>query len=395
MSCKKNSRRSNGEGTIYYDNKRSRWMAQATYINIAGEKQRKSFTGKTKKEAIQKKNMFLEKNARGEIAVKSKLTIIDLLSPLYENERKLNKIQDSGYERKQANLKIIANSTLGSIPISQIRDYDLIYFFQYITKYSNSVISKIYQMLTKGFDIACGRRIIISNPLNQQDRPELSKPVSNKANKEIRALTIEEQNLFLNALNDAKVENHRNNYKLQLLIELYTGMRMGEINALKKDDIDFENNVIHVRRTISRGIDYSLYINDKPKTNAGIRDIQMNQFSRKYLKFALEQYIDNKDELIFYDHINNKLISTPQVNSWMRRICKNAGIECCGQHMLRHTFATRCMEAGVRPEVLMKWLGHTDIKITINRYCDIQSKFRELAAGDVESYFENNLLNIL
>lgn len=59
------------------------------------------------------------------------------------------------------------------------------------------------------------------------------------------------------------------------------------------------------------------------------------------------------------------------VNAFYKRVLKKAGIKTRGQHSLRHTLATRCMEAGVPAVVLKEWLGHTDIHITIDTYSDV------------------------
>ena len=87
----------------------------------------------------------------------------------------------------------------------------------------------------------------------------------------------------MEALKEHKIPDGRNGYKLQLLIELYSGMRMGEINALTDDCIDFEQGVIHVRRTISRGAEYEDYIKNGTKTYAGTRDIPINKFLKPVL----------------------------------------------------------------------------------------------------------------
>ena len=71
-----------------------------------------------------------------------------------------------------------------------------------------------------------------------------------------------------------------NNYKKQLMIELYTGMRMGEINALKPEDIDLANGVIHVRATISMGLGGRNFWKEHPKTDAGVRDVPINELER-------------------------------------------------------------------------------------------------------------------
>lgn len=88
----------------------------------------------------------------------------------------------------------------------------------------------------------------------------IRRPKSNKATKKVRGLTEAEQQAFVRTLTDYPIPSHGQNYKNQLLIELYTGMRMGEINALSPKDIDFENNIIHVHKTISTGIGNRCFI---------------------------------------------------------------------------------------------------------------------------------------
>ena len=88
----------------------------------------------------------------------------------------------------------------------------------------------------------------------------------------------------------------------------------------------------------------------------------------------MENARDNPHGLLFYDHEKDGIIETTQVNCFYRRICEKAGVEYNGQHALRHTFATRCIEAGVQPLVLKSWLGHTNIHITLDTYSDVFDK---------------------
>ena len=77
------------------------------------------------------------------------------------------------------------------------------------------------------------------------------------------------------------------------------------------------------------------------------------------------------------------MISTSQVNNYYRRICEKADIPIGGQHALRHTFATRCIEAGVQPVVLKTWLGHTNIHMTLDIYSDV---FDKMDFGALEKF---------
>ena len=73
-------------------------------------------------------------------------------------------------------------------------------------------------------------------------------------------------------------------------------------------------------------------------------------------------------------------------HSYFRRLCVKADIEPRGQHALRHTFATRCIEAGVPAVVLKTWMGHTDIHITLDTYADVFNRMNNDAMKKFEDY---------
>ena len=161
---------------------------------------------------------------------------------------------------------------------------------------------------------------------------------------------------------------------------------MGEINALTPDSIDFDRNLIHVRATVSKGEGNNWFVKDGTKTPAGMRDVPISKAVRPFLEEALRRYKKNKQNLLFFDHISNTVLTTSQVNSYYTRVCKSIGIDPCGQHALRHTFATRCIEAGVQPVVLKKWLGHRDIHVTLDTYIDVYSDMDHIAAERFSEY---------
>lgn len=120
----------------------------------------------------------------------------------------------------------------------------------------------------------------------------------------------------------------------------------------------------------------------------------------------LQKYNNAEEFLFIYD---NKFIAPSTINAHFKRICKNAGIKVIttkkkkltknGQevysnlkssnvnmHMLRHTFATRSIEAGINPAVLQKILGHKDIQVTLNTYTSIFNKYKEKEIEKVEVY---------
>lgn len=381
----KKQKKENGSSTFRIVN--GKYNYRFFYIDEFGEKKRKSFSGVTKDECLQRAEEFLEKQEKRAAAVDPDITIPELLRRKYEEDYAMNFVGEQGYARNLGGIALLERSGFGKMPIVDITEMQIKAFLRSMTKYSDSVIKKTYQQLTAAFKVAVEKGVVERNPMDASD---IRRPKSSKKPKDVRGLTQEEQARFLEALRDFKVPRNRNEYKLQLLIELYSGMRMGEINALKPENIDFENGLIHVRSTVSRGLEYRVFIKEGAKTDAGVRDIPINKALEPVLQEAMERKRRNPLGLVFYDHLKNDLITTSQVNCFFHRICKKAGISVRGQHALRHTFATRCIEADVPPVVLKKWLGHKDIHMTLDIYADV---FDSMHNSAMEK-FEGHVLDI-
>lgn len=377
----KKQKKENGSGTFRIVN--GKYNYRFFYIDEFGEKKRKSFSGVTKDECLQRAEEFLEKQEKRASAVDPDITIPELLRRKYEEDYAMNFVGEQGYARNLGGIALLERSGFGKMPIVDITEMQIKAFLRSMTKYSDSVIKKTYQQLTAAFKVAVEKGVVERNPMDASD---IRRPKSSKKPKDVRGFTQEEQARFLEALRDFKVPRNRNEYKLQLLIELYSGMRMGEINALKPENIDFENGLIHVRSTVSRGLEYRVFIKEGAKTDAGVRDIPINKALEPVLQDAMERKRRNPLGLVFYDHLKNDLITTSQVNCFFHRICKKAEISVRGQHALRHTFATRCIEADVPPVVLKKWLGHKDIHMTLDIYADVFDSMHNSAMEKFEGH---------
>lgn len=373
--------------SLYFDESVNRYRLQIYYYDNLGAKQRKSFTGKTKQVVREKRNKFSKKLLDNAITYTSSATIPQLLKELADYDYNINIIKATAYQRRIDTITIIEKSFLGNIPISDIQKNMINqYLFSLQSKYSNSTISKVYAAISRAFKIAISRHIVASNPM---DDPFLKRPKSAKSDRVIKAFTYEEEKCFLKALKDHKYNygNNHNDYDSMLLIELFAGLRMGEIAALTPEDIDLNNNYIHISKTVSRGLNNSVFISETPKTENGIRDVPVVPQLRTVLKKCIENYKDNKLNLIFYNHSMDRPITTQQVNDYFSRFCQKYCIKKNGgQHLLRHTYATRCIEAGIPAEVIMKWMGHSDISITINTYCDVFMKMHNDAVSLFTKY---------
>ena len=100
----------------------------------------------------------------------------------------------------------------------------------------------------------------------------------------------------------------------------------------------------------------------------------------------------NNDKLLFKPSQNN-YTDAENVNKALSKILKELNIEHMSSHSLRHTYATRAIEAGVTPVVLQKLMGHTDVTITLNTYTSVFDKYKETELEKVNQYYINkNLL---
>lgn len=374
--CKKKKPGKRGLGTIR-QRANGNYEYRFPYVDEFYQRRYRSFTRPTIDECVEAAELFKQQiEAKGRM-LNENATVSDILMQKVKTDYLKNYTGEQGYGRNLETIKIFERNGIGNMKIIDVKPYHIDRFLTSITQYSDKTISKIYGMLKSAFELAFTEKVI---EVNYMTRYNARRPRSSKKPKVVRGFTEDEQLRFLEVLENHNVRYGKNNYRLQLLIELYSGLRMGEVNALKPEDIDFKNRKIYVHSTVARGIDARPFIRDTTKTEAGVRYVPISDVLVPILHEALDQMKDNPEGLIFYDyHKKNKwnegkkggIIETSQVNSFFQRICEKAGVPAMGQHSLRHTFATRCIEAGIQAVVLKKWMGHTDIHITLDTYTDV------------------------
>jgi integrase len=179
-----------------------------------------------------------------------------------------------------------------------------------------------------------------------------------------RALTPEETKLFFEQVQDSF-------YFDVYRFAIQTGMRIGEIGALKNSDI--YDGAIHISRTITRTIDGGYCVGTETKTWHGKRTIPLNDAISEIIEHQrkLNRIMDGKisgiDDLIFKAPGRGLLMATP-IDRQIKTVCKKIGIEKFTCHAFRDTFATRCIEQGIEPRTLQDLLGHSDFSLTMNLY---------------------------
>ncbi len=166
------------------------------------------------------------------------------------------------------------------------------------------------------------------------------------------------------------VEDNFTFRNLGIFICLSTGIRIGEICALTWDDIDIENGVIHIRKTIQRiyirenGIRHTELMIDTPKTATSIRDIPMTKDLLSVLK-PLRKVVNDS----FFVLTNDSMPTEPRTyRNYYKKLLVKLDIPPIKFHGLRHSFATRCIESHCDYKTVSVILGHSNISTTLNLY---------------------------
>lgn len=378
MSKNTKKKKGNGEGSVYkYKNGYRGQVVVGT--DDEGKPIRRSVTGNTIKEVNEKLTLIKNSMITGTYIAPDRITLPDLTRQMLKDDLNMNYIRESTHYRHIETLKRIeADPYMRTTPIQKLNYTGVKEYLLTETRAAQSVIDKIYMMIQRTMREAVKRKIITVNQLE-----DIRKPKSVQHREKVRALTKDEQIKLYEVLTMEDI-----NYSHQMLLSMLTGMRMGEVNALKIDDINLKMRTISISRTISRDQKGGAFVSQSTKTENGNRVIRISETVLPLVKEIIQCAEDS--EYLFIH--KGKLINTSQVNMQFQRVIEKYDIidkKVKGKvslHSLRHTFATRCIEAGMQAKVLQHILGHSDIRITLNTYCDAFESFQRENIAIADEY---------
>lgn len=243
-------------------------------------------------------------------------------------------------------------------------------------------LNKVKILLTDMFDRAIEDDMMLKNPAKGVKIP-VPRP-----EKEVKALSQEEQQAFFRCSAGTFYDN-------LFRVAVGTGLRPGELFALREENIDLKNKVIHVEKTLLyqklEGDTGKTFHEDDPKTRTSKRSVPMNKYCEDALRQQLILHkiaVNNspKPKEAFTDYIFCTRYGTPMCaqiySDDIKRIvteinCTRDPLEAMDMfsgHCFRHTFATRCFEAGIAPKTVQAYLGHASLNMTMDLYTSVMEQ---------------------
>ena len=353
---------------------------------ISNDGIRKSFYGYTKAEIKNKAKSYLMKVENG-FSEPKKILLSDYIE-YWLKTYKLNKIEPPSYYRLYSVYEHQLKDSIGMKMMGDIKARDIQNFIDEMANPSNgkikplaiSGLKKIIQLLKPCFKTAIQEGILFLNPCDGVTLPKES-CIKTPTKKQI-SLSDDEIEKF----KEVALEKYKSTAEycsrdfLVLLLIVNLGLRVGEMLALSWGDIDFENRIVYINKTLQSDIrnfeakegEKKLYsrIKNSTKTNAGMRVISLNDSVMSYLE-ELRAY--DKRNNIVSDYVACTTAGTlnraRNLQRSLERLLKKANIDKkVSLHTLRHTFGSYLLRKGVGIEVISKLMGHARITVTYNKY---------------------------
>ena len=205
-----------------------------------------------------------------------------------------------------------------------------------------------------------------------------------------QTLTIEQAEKLLEAARGSRLD-------ALLILALTTGMRRGELLALRWEDVDFNQSLVSVHRTMARVAGYG-YVEGEPKTRSSRRRIVLPVVAlealREHRKCQEQTKMEAGDkwqdkELVFIDRYGG-FFSPDMVLRRFGILLREVGLPHMRFHDLRHSAATMLLVAGVHPKVVQERLGHSTVAMTLDVYSHVLPSMQQEPAGKIDDLFSHS-----
>lgn len=328
----------------YKDEKTGKWTVQCYYENWKGERKHKKKRGfQTKKKAIEWERDFLNS-----ISENMDMTLGAFVEVYFRD--KAGELKERSIKNKRYMIEAHILPYFNDKQMNAITPADIIQWQNTMREkgYSQTYLRMVQNQITALFTHAGNIYNLSNNPCRK-----VKKMGKSEADK-LQFWTKEEYDTFIATLDPGS------RYYVIFEILFWTGCREGEMLALSKQDIDFDNNQIHISKTYYRTDRRDIITT--PKTEQSVRTIDIPEFLKEEIRDYVERLYGLPDnERIFP-------IVAEAVQHKLKWQCEKAGVKKIRVHDLRHSHVAYLINQGVQPLIIKERLGHRDIKITLNTY---------------------------
>ena len=370
-------KRGNGEGTIHR-RKDGGWCAQYTVYTAEGRK-RKTLYGGTRAEVAKKLAKALSDREGGLVFDSGNITVGEYLDR-WLVECVKGTVRESTFERYEYAIRPHIKPALGRVKLKSLTPAHARGFYRekLDTGLASATVHKMHVVLHKALDQAVADGLIPRNVTDAIKVPRVDR-------EEINPLTSEEANHLIESARNDRLE-------ALYILAIHTGLRQGELLALKWEDLDLEARTLRVRRTLTyAGGKYSLA---EPKTKKSRRTVRLTTGAVAALQGHLKRQMGEMDRLsspyrpgglVFANETGGTINPSNLRNRSFARLLKRAGLPTNTRfHDLRHTCATLLLSRNVNPKIVSEMLGHANIAITLDTYSPVLPDMQEKAAKALE-----------
>jgi Site-specific recombinase XerD len=377
--------------------KDGRYQARYTFNG-----KRYTIYGKDLKEVQKKLRDVKYEMDHGIFAKPSKVTV-DSWFEVWKEEYAANSMRENTLAHVESMYRYHIKPEIGHMKMQDVRTEHIQMLLNKMKRqeYSSDFMKRVRNVVSQMFKQAYRNDMVMRNPVENAVTP------SGKAKKGHRVLTEQEQAVFLEYATESE-------YELIFILGFSTGMRIGEIQALQWNNIDFKKREISIEGTLVK-VDGKEYVKGPAKTKSSIRTVPMlpdvagklKEYRKEQLKYRMIlgpewQPVKGLEDLLFCTAIGRPLSRSVLYNAIDRIIerinhdermkareeCREPAVfEHFSSHTMRHTFATRALENGIPPKVVQELLGHSTIKTTMDIYTHVLPKTKNEEIQKIANLF--------
>lgn len=321
-----------------------------------GKYVRKNIYGATLKELDKNYREFMNLFDKGVILDNKNITTYELASQWYES-RKSRTLAAETKHRYETKFRHLKETQIAEMKVTDVKPFNIEKILADFIDSDREATAEVMRVFLKNiFDYAIEQDLVLKNPC-------INIKVSHRA-KEKRAL---------NEIEKRKIERAILSPRDMAFLSVfrYTGARRGEILALSKSDFNLSEGYVRINKTVVDNNGHA-FVEDRTKTPAGDRIMPILAPLRK----PLEEYLNSLDDDYLFFNKAGKPMSNQSFYNYFRKIKKVVGLpDDVTAHTFRHNFISECYQAGVDVKKLQQWVGHADIRTTLNTYTHLEKGY--------------------